>query len=99
MEQDGFNIAFVGRSRCGKSSTINALRGIGNNHPDAARVGVAGETTRVRRSYPIQTDNLIQTYAWDCPGIDMTEISADQYYRSCHLSELRTNIFATTWNG
>ncbi|PCH37645.1 hypothetical protein WOLCODRAFT_52224, partial [Wolfiporia cocos MD-104 SS10] len=79
--EDGkYHIAVTGMSGTGKSSFINAVRGLGNrsNNPLVAATGVA-ETTLKPRRYP-DPDNT-RPYVWyDIPGAGTLEISDWQYF-------------------
>lgn len=63
--QEGlFHFAVAGNAGSGKSSLINALRGLGNSHNAAARTGVVETTTTIGR-YP----DLNHPFVWyDIPG-------------------------------
>lgn len=59
-----FHFAVAGAAGTGKSSLINAIRGLENRHADAARVGVI-ETTDTIGRYP----DPVNPFAWyDIPG-------------------------------
>ncbi|XP_028404190.1 uncharacterized protein LOC114526864 isoform X1 [Dendronephthya gigantea] len=72
-------LAVVGRAGVGKSSFINAIRGIEHGSPSAARVGVVDETMKVE-SYPYK-DNKNITIS-DCPGFGTPEY-ADNVHDYC----------------
>ncbi|KAK0148561.1 T-cell-specific guanine nucleotide triphosphate-binding protein 2 [Merluccius polli] len=70
------NIAVTGESGCGKSTFVNALRGIDDTDETAAPTGNV-ETTIESKSYPHpRYPNVI---IWDLPGIGTTKFPADQY--------------------
>ncbi|KAF8531794.1 immunity-related GTPases-like protein, partial [Trichophaea hybrida] len=72
------HFAVSGQSCSGKSSLINALRGIKNRGPNAAKVGHTETTTSVAR-YP--GGERFPRVAWyDIPGAGTREIPASQYF-------------------
>ncbi|KAK0141956.1 Interferon-inducible GTPase 5 [Merluccius polli] len=72
------NIAVTGNSGSGKSTFINAFRGIDNRDETAAPTGVV-ETTMKPESYPHpRYPNVI---LWDLPGVGTTKFPADQYLK------------------
>ncbi|KAL4081335.1 interferon-inducible GTPase-domain-containing protein [Scleroderma yunnanense] len=74
-----FHIAVVGLAGSGKSSLINAVRGLCNNSPDAAPTGVTEMTPEVKRYPP--TNN--QPVAWyDIPGAGTLSVPGWQYFRT-----------------
>ncbi|KAL6041189.1 hypothetical protein STEG23_022895 [Scotinomys teguina] len=78
------NIAVTGESGAGKSSFINALRGVGHEDEGAAEVGVV-ETTMERNSYKhprIKTLTL-----WDLPGIGTMKFPPKGYLEKMKFQE------------
>ena len=72
------NIAVTGESGSGKSTFVNAFRGIDNRDETAAPTGVV-ETTMEPESYPHpRYPNVI---LWDLPGVGTTRFPADQYLK------------------
>ena len=72
------NIAVTGESGSGKSTFVNAFRGIDNTDETAAPTGVV-ETTMEPESYPHpRYPNVI---LWDLPGVGTTRFPADQYLK------------------
>ncbi|TWW54703.1 T-cell-specific guanine nucleotide triphosphate-binding protein 1, partial [Takifugu flavidus] len=75
-ENTPLNIGITGESGSGKSSFVNAFRGVDHRDNQAAPTGVVETTTEVRAyphpSYPNVT-------LWDLPGIGTTNFPADQY--------------------
>ncbi|KAI5986732.1 P-loop containing nucleoside triphosphate hydrolase protein [Pisolithus marmoratus] len=75
-----FHFAVAGIAGSGKSSLINAIRGLNNNDPHAAPAGV-NETTLEISSYAHTTRNL--TSAWyDIPGSGTLGTPDWQYFNS-----------------
>ncbi|KAJ3595243.1 hypothetical protein NHX12_004547, partial [Muraenolepis orangiensis] len=70
------NIAVTGESGSGKSTFVNAFRGIGHEDESAAETGVT-ETTMETKAYshPI----LPNVTVWDLPGIGTTKFPAKKY--------------------
>ncbi|XP_007952463.1 T-cell-specific guanine nucleotide triphosphate-binding protein 2-like [Orycteropus afer afer] len=78
------NIAVTGESGSGKSSFINALRGIGHEDEDAAPVGVV-ETTMERTPY--LHSKLPNVTIWDLPGIGTTKFKPQDYLKAMKFGE------------
>uniref|UniRef100_A0A674NSH2 Interferon-inducible GTPase 5-like n=2 Tax=Takifugu rubripes TaxID=31033 RepID=A0A674NSH2_TAKRU len=82
------NIGITGESGSGKSSFVNAFRGVDHRDNQAAPTGVVETTTEVRAyphpSYPKVT-------LWDLPGIGTTRFPADQYLK--HVGFERFDFF------
>ncbi|XP_035772053.1 interferon-inducible GTPase 1-like [Neolamprologus brichardi] len=72
------NVAITGESGSGKSTFINAFRGIGDEDEGAAPTGVV-ETTSQVTSYP--HPNYPNVILWDLPGIGTTRFPADEYLK------------------
>ncbi|CAK6962116.1 interferon-inducible GTPase 5-like [Scomber scombrus] len=70
------NIAITGESGSGKSTFVNALRGIDNRDERAAPTGPV-ETTKEATPYP--HPNYPNVKLWDLPGIGTTSFPADKY--------------------
>lgn len=73
-----YNIALCGMSGVGKSSLINALRGIRSNHPLAAKVssGVEGPDFVMKYPHPQRP----KTYYWDIPGTGTLLHPSENYF-------------------
>ncbi|KAL7889826.1 hypothetical protein AOLI_G00020840 [Acnodon oligacanthus] len=72
------NIAVTGESGSGKSTFINAFRGMGDEEEGSAETGVV-ETTKVHKSYPHPKYPNVKL--WDLPGIGTPNFKADQYLK------------------
>ncbi|XP_030278612.1 interferon-inducible GTPase 5-like [Sparus aurata] len=71
-------IAITGESGSGKSTFVNAFRGIDNSAEGAAPTG-ATETTSVVTPYP--HPKYPNVTLWDLPGVGTTKFPADQYLK------------------
>jgi len=79
-QEDLFHFAVAGTSGGGKSSLINAFRGLRNKDYGAAATGVA-ETTRFIARY--SDSNVEAPYAWyDIPGAGTLKIPDWQYFNA-----------------
>jgi chemotaxis protein histidine kinase CheA len=75
-----FHIAIAGVSGSGKSSLINAFRGIRDRDPDAAATGIVETTERVVRYH---NSTSTDPYVWyDIPGAGTLAHSDWQYFNS-----------------
>ncbi|XP_075398851.1 interferon-gamma-inducible GTPase 10-like [Tenrec ecaudatus] len=84
IENATINIAVTGESGSGKSSFINALRGIGHEETDAAACGVV-ETTMERKSYTHPKFPCVTL--WDLPGIGTTKFQPQEYLKKMNFHE------------
>uniref|UniRef100_UPI00398F0767 interferon-inducible GTPase 5-like isoform X2 n=1 Tax=Pristiophorus japonicus TaxID=55135 RepID=UPI00398F0767 len=72
------NIAVTGESGTGKSTFINAMRGLRSDGEGAAKTGPIETTMKpARYAHP----SLPNVYFWDLPGIGTTKFPADKYLR------------------
>ncbi|XP_008304174.1 interferon-inducible GTPase 5-like [Stegastes partitus] len=78
------NIAITGESGSGKSTFVNAFRGIKNSDVGAAPTGCT-ETTMEVTAYP--HPNFPKVTFWDLPGIGTTNFPADQYLKHVELEK------------
>ncbi|XP_031168091.1 interferon-inducible GTPase 5-like [Sander lucioperca] len=80
-EQDNIqlNIAITGESGSGKSSFVNAFRGIHNRDKERAAPTGVTETTTDPTPYP--HPNHPNVTLWDLPGIGTTKFPADEYLK------------------
>lgn len=78
------NIAVTGETGSGKSSLVNALRGVGHEEEDAAPTG-AEETTMERRSY--KHPKFPSVAIWDLPGIGTVNFQPKDYLKKVKFAE------------
>ncbi|XP_073714061.1 interferon-inducible GTPase 5-like [Misgurnus anguillicaudatus] len=79
LEQQGrveLNIAVTGESGSGKSTFVNAFRGLGDEEEGAALTGVV-ETTIVPKVFPHPKYKNVKI--WDLPGIGTPNFKASEY--------------------
>ncbi|XP_062916602.1 interferon-inducible GTPase 5-like [Mobula hypostoma] len=76
LDKIELNIAVTGESGTGKSSFINAMRGLRNTDEGAAEVGVT-ETTMEPTKYPHPSQPNVSY--WDLPGIGSINFPAGEY--------------------
>ncbi|XP_034958407.1 interferon-inducible GTPase 5-like [Zootoca vivipara] len=77
-------IAITGRSGAGKSSFVNALRGMEDDAEGAAETGVT-ETTMVPQEYSHPTFPKVKF--WDLPGFGKDNFSAKEYLKKVNFSK------------
>ncbi|XP_062916593.1 uncharacterized protein LOC134352914 isoform X1 [Mobula hypostoma] len=85
LDNTELNIAVTGESGTGKSTFINAMRGLRSIDPGAAKVGTT-ETTMEPTGYSHPT--LPNVRYWDLPGIGTTQFPAAKY-----LTEMKFKRF------
>ncbi|KAK9976686.1 hypothetical protein ABG768_021891 [Culter alburnus] len=78
LENVTLNIAVTGMTGAGKSSFVNALRGIGNDDGRAAPTGTT-ETTMKPNMYPHPF--MPNVKIWDLPGIGSPKFRAKKYLK------------------
>ncbi|XP_062915873.1 uncharacterized protein LOC134352545 [Mobula hypostoma] len=76
LDKTELNIAVTGESGTGKSTFINAMRGLRSTDPGAAEVGIR-ETTMEPTGY--RHPNLPNVCYWDLPGIGSIQVPASRY--------------------
>ncbi|XP_060686680.1 interferon-inducible GTPase 5-like, partial [Hemiscyllium ocellatum] len=78
------NIAVMGASGVGKSTLVNALRGVDNNDKDAAPIDVV-ESTMERKCYRHPTvPNVIY---WDTPGVGSLKVKVNKFLKDTKFSD------------
>ncbi|KAM6912812.1 interferon-inducible GTPase 5-like [Xenentodon cancila] len=70
------NIGITGEAGSGKSTFVNAFRGMSNLDEDAAPTGCV-ETTKCVTAYPLPHKPLV--FLWDLPGAGTTSFPVDTY--------------------
>ncbi|KAF8451710.1 interferon-inducible GTPase-domain-containing protein [Kalaharituber pfeilii] len=81
--KEKFHCAIAGTSGAGKSSLVNALRGISNRHANAAKVGVVETTTEITAYPDPSTTSARSQWVWyDVPGAGTLSIPGPQYFNS-----------------
>jgi predicted GTPase len=83
-ENASLNVAVIGDSGSGKSSFINALRGLSHQEEGSASVGVV-ETTM--RKTPYQHPKYPKVTFWDLPGNGSPNFHPDTYLETMGLAE------------
>ncbi|XP_052614104.1 uncharacterized protein LOC128122514 [Peromyscus californicus insignis] len=84
IDRAPLNIAVTGETGVGKSSFINALRGVWDEEEGAAPTGVV-ETTMKRTPYP--HPKLPTVTIWDLPGIGSTTFPPQNYLTEMKFGE------------
>ncbi|XP_005350246.1 uncharacterized protein LOC101990019 isoform X2 [Microtus ochrogaster] len=84
IDRAPLNIAVTGEAGTGKSSFINALRGVRDEEEGAAATGVV-ETTMERTPYP--HPKLPMVTIWDLPGIGSTSFPPQNYLTEMKFAE------------
>ena len=87
------NMGVTGQSGVGKSSFINAIRGLRSRDQGGAPVGV-NETTTVAESYP-HPDNE-KLLLWDLPGVGTQTILKDTYLNMIEVDKFDSFLILTT---
>ena len=78
-DENIFHIAIAGTSGSGKSSLINAFRGLRSTSPGAAPTGVMETTTEMARYPPSNSEHPL---AWfDIPGAGTHQVSGWKYFK------------------
>ncbi|KAL2084247.1 hypothetical protein ACEWY4_019765 [Coilia grayii] len=78
LENVILNVAITGNTGAGKSSYVNAIRGVRDDDEGSAATGVT-ETTQEPLMYPHPTMPNVQI--WDLPGIGSPKFKAKQYLK------------------
>lgn len=83
IENVTLNITITGESGVGKSTFINAIRGLVDGEEGAAETGVTETTMEaVRYSHP----SLPSVYFWDLPGIGTPRFKAKRYLKEVQFA-------------
>ncbi|XP_071764447.1 interferon-inducible GTPase 5-like [Centroberyx gerrardi] len=82
MDNVTLNIAITGESGAGKSTFVNALRGLADGDEGAADTGVTETTMKpIRYGHP----NMPGVYIWDLPGVGTSNFKARNYLKDVHF--------------
>ncbi|KFO32018.1 Interferon-inducible GTPase 1 [Fukomys damarensis] len=84
IDNTPLNIAVTGESGTGKSSFINALRGVGHESKEAAPIGVC-ETTMEKKLYCHPAFPNVRV--WDLPGIGTINFQPKDYLKQVQFVE------------
>lgn len=93
MKSVTLNIAVTGESGAGKSSFINAFRGVSDDEPEAAETGVT-ETTQKALAYSHPTASNV--LLWDLPGIGTPSFQPGTYLEDVDLLKYDVFIIVTS---
>jgi GTP-binding protein EngB required for normal cell division len=89
-----YNFAFVGHTKTGKSSLINAIRGIEDTHPDAAGVNIT-ECTMETKPYTFPDQQFKHVKIYDIPGSGTITHNSESYYEDKCLCAFDCLIIVT----
>ncbi|XP_063167938.1 interferon-inducible GTPase 5-like [Candoia aspera] len=92
MQNLPLHIAVTGKAGAGKSSFVNAFRGINDNEEEAAEVGLAEEMTKPT-AYPHPSFPNIKI--WDLPGIGTCNSEAAEYLEKVQFERYDVFIIVT----
>ncbi|KAM3830158.1 interferon-inducible GTPase 5-like isoform 1-T2 [Vipera latastei] len=93
MQNLPLNIAVTGQAGAGKSSFVNAIRGVRDDDDEAAKVGPV-EQTMEPEAYPHPVfPNII---IWDLPGIGTSRFKAAEYLQKVQFQRYDAFIIVTS---
>ncbi|XP_062917413.1 interferon-gamma-inducible GTPase 10-like [Mobula hypostoma] len=93
LNKTELNIAVTGETGTGKSTFINAMRGLLSTDPRAAKSGTT-ETTTEPTGYSHPT--LLNVHYWDLPGIGSTRFTAAKYLTEMQFKKYDLFIIIST---
>ncbi|XP_018410112.1 PREDICTED: interferon-inducible GTPase 5-like [Nanorana parkeri] len=93
LESMQLNIAVTGDSGAGKSTFINAIRGLEDDDEDAAKTGVVETTTKVM-SYSNPNDKNV--IFWDLPGVGTPNFKPEEYLEAVKFHQYDFFIIMTS---
>ncbi|XP_078402360.1 interferon-inducible GTPase 5-like [Cetorhinus maximus] len=82
LDNTEFNIVVTGESGAGKSTFINALRGLQSDYEGAAETG---NTLTTMEPTGYKHPNLPNIFLWELPGIRTKQFPADKYMKKMQL--------------
>lgn len=93
LEHVTLNIGVTGNTGAGKSTFVNAIRGLSNDDEGAAETGVT-ETTRKPQPFPHPT--MPNVIIWDLPGIGTPNFKAKTYLNDVNFERYDFFIILTS---
>lgn len=84
IEKAPLSIAVTGETGAGKSTFINALRGVGHEESESAKIG-AVETTMDREKYT--HPKFPNVTIWDLPGVGTCNFKPEEYLKKLRFQE------------